>query len=364
LLKEKGYATAQFGKNHGPRGVIHSFANGKIENTGPMTRKRMETADEEFLAGTLKFIDKAHKDKKPFFIWHSSTCMHLWTRLQEKYRGKSGVSLTGDGMLEHDEQVGILLDKLDDLKIADNTIVIYSTDNGAEKFSWPDGGTSPFVGEKGPTSEGGMRIPQLVRWPGTIKAGSKFNNMMSHEDWMPTILAATGEPNIVEKLKNGHKANGNKFRIHAEGHNFKPLFEGKEKASPPISKLYFNAAADLNAVRWNEYKIAFAVEDVGINTAYRKTPAWPVITNLHADPFETASTESGMYLRWYADNMWLFVPAQQQVSEFMSTIDGYPFQSGSSLSASDIGYKTILTRGAYELILGNCIYNEITSYLK
>jgi arylsulfatase len=395
LLKEKGYMTAQFGKNHlgdqdkhlptnhgfdeffgnlyhlnaeeepetyyypkdkefhkkyGPRGVIHSFADGKIENTGSMTRKRMETADQEFLAGTLKFIDKAHKAKKPFFIWHSSTRMHVWTRLQEKYRGKSGVSLTADGMLEHDDQVGVLLDKLDDLKIADNTIVIYSTDNGAEKFTWPDGGTSPFRGEKGTTTEGGMRVPQLVRWPGTIKAGSKFNNMMSHEDWMPTLLAAAGEPNIVNKLKKGYKANGKKWKIHPDGHNFLPFFKGQEKASPRTSKLYFNAAGDLNAVRWNEWKIAFAEEEGGISTAYRKVPAWPTITNLHADPFETAAKESGMYLRWYADNMWLFVPAQQQVAQFMSTIDKYPFQEGSSLSASNIGYKSIRTQAALKKI--------------
>ena len=167
---------------------------------------------------------------------------------------------------------------------------------------------------------------------------------------MPTLLAAAGEPNIVNKLKKGYKANGKKWKIHPDGHNFLPFFKGQEKASPRTSKLYFNAAGDLNAVRWNEWKIAFAEEEGGISTAYRKVPAWPTITNLHADPFETAAKESGMYLRWYADNMWLFVPAQQQVAQFMSTIDKYPFQEGSSLSASNIGYKSIRTQAALKKI--------------
>ena len=202
------------------------------------------------------------------------------------------------------------------------------------------------AGEKGTTNEGGMRVPQLVRWPGTIKAGSKYHGMMSHEDWMPTLLAAAGEPNLVNKLKKGYKANGKTWKIHADGHNFKPFFQGKEPKSPRLSKLYFSAEGDLNAVRWNEWKVTFAEQEGAINTAYRKTPAWPIITNLHADPFESAAKESGMYTRWYGDNMWLFVPIQQQVAAFMSTIDGYPFQAGSSLSASDIGYKSIRTQKA------------------
>ncbi|QOL24380.1 arylsulfatase [Thalassotalea sp. LPB0316] len=331
----------EFAQKYGPRGVLHAYADGRVEDTGPLTRKRMETADEEFLAATLKFIDKAHKADKPFFIWYNSTRMHIHTRLQEKWKGKSGVSIYADGMLEHDEHIGVLLDKLDELKIADNTIVIYTTDNGAETFTWPDGGNTPFHGEKGTTYEGGMRVPQLVRWPGTIKPGTKENAMMSHLDWMPTLAAAMGDKNLVDDLKVGRKVNDKKWRVHLDGHNFKPYFEGKEETSPRDTLMYFSQTGQLNAIRWNDWKASFALVKGDMASGVREVPAWPQLVNLRADPFEKAPVESAMYVRWMIDNMWAFVPVSNKVQEFMDSLQGYPMQSGKSFGAADIDYTTL-----------------------
>lgn len=384
VLKNKGYVTAQFGKNHfgdqdnhlptahgfdefygnlyhlnaeeepetyyypkdpefkkkfGPRGVIKSYADGRIEDTGPMTRKRMETADEEILAASLKFIDKAHKEKKPFFIWHNATRMHVWTRLKEEAKGRTGIGLYPDGMVEHDDHVGLLLNKLDDLGIADNTIVMYSTDNGAETFSWPDGGITPFHGEKGTTWEGGFRVPLIVKWPGKIEPGSKVNGIVSHEDWMPTFASAAGIKDLPAKMKAGYRANGKEFKVHLDGYDLSDYLTGKEDESPRDAIYYFSATGQLNAVRWENWKAHFAIQEGPINEAIRTTPQWPVIINLKADPYEKMWDESQMYLRWYADNMWLFVPMQQKVKEFMGTLQGYPFQPGSTLSAAGIDYK-------------------------
>jgi arylsulfatase len=388
LLKEQGYATGQFGKNHlgdqdqhlptkhgfdeffgnlyhlnaeeepetyyypkdpafhkkfGPRGVIHSFADGKIEDTGPLSRKRMEHVDSEFGNAAKKFITNSVKADKPFFVWMNFTRMHVWTRLQEKYQGITGIGLYADGMKELDDMVGGFLDHLKELGVEDNTIVVFSTDNGAEKFTFPDGGATPYRGEKGTTWEGGMRVPQMVKWPGTIKPGTLVNEIMSQEDWMPTFLAAAGVPDVKEKLasKSGYKANGKNFRVHLDGYNFLPYFQGKTDKGPRREIMYFAASGMLNAIRVDDWKVAFAIEEGAINEAYRKTPAWPVITNLRADPFESGYNDSGMYVRWYADNMWLMVPAQDFVSRFFATIKDYPFQSGSSLSAANIGYQTI-----------------------
>ena len=388
LLKEQGYATGQFGKNHlgdqdkhlptnhgfdeffgnlyhlnaeeepetyyypknpefhkkfGPRGVIHSYAGGKIEDTGPLTRKRMETVDAEFGSAAKDFMARSVKEDKPFFVWMNFTRMHVWTRLQEKYRGLTGIGLYADGMKELDDMVGGFLDYLKKLGVEDNTIVIFSTDNGAEKFSFPDGGASPYRGEKGTTWEGGMRVPQMVKWPGTIKPGTIYNDIMSQEDWMPTLLAAAGVPDVKEKLasKDGYQANGKKFRVHLDGYNFLPYFQGKAKKGPRREIMYFAASGMLNAIRVDNWKVAFAIETGPISEAYRSVPAWPVITNLRADPFESAYDESAMYMRWYADNMWLMVPAQQFVKKFFMTIKDYPFQAGSSLSAGNIGYQTV-----------------------
>ncbi|MEO0578724.1 MAG: sulfatase-like hydrolase/transferase, partial [Pseudomonadota bacterium] len=312
------------------------------EDTGPMTRKRMETADEEFMAASLAFIDKAHDEGKPFFVWHNSTRMHVWTHLKPASQGVTGIGLYPDGMVEHDQQVGTLLKKLDDLGIADNTIVIYSTDNGAETISWPDGGTTPFHGEKGTTWEGGFRVPMVVRWPGTVEPGMRSSEIISHEDWLPTLLAAAGESDVVDKLKKGHRANGKRWKVHLDGHDFGPYFRGEVADGPRDSIFYFAATGDLNAVRVQDFKAHFAVQTGGINTAVRQVTAWPLVVNLKADPYEKAALESEMYIRWYAENtMWIFVPIQQRVAAFLATLKDYPLQDGASLSASNINYTTL-----------------------
>ncbi len=332
----------EFRKKYGPRGVIHSYSDGRIEDTGPMTRKRMETADDEFLDAAFGFIDKAHNAKKPFFVWVSATRMHVWTRLKEESRGRTGVGLYPDGMVEHDDNVGKLLKKIDDLGITKNTIVIYSTDNGAETFTWPDGGMTPFHGEKGTTWEGGFRVPLVIRWPGVIKPGTIYNNIISHEDMLPTFLAAVGEPDIVEKVKNGYEANGKTWKVHLDGHNFLPFFKGEVQQSPRKSIVYFSQGGELNAVRYENWKVHFAMQQGNIATATREVTGWPAIINLRADPFEKAMHEGEMgYLRWYADNMWIFVPIQSVIGEFVGSLEGYPMQKGSSLNAAGINYNSL-----------------------
>lgn len=331
----------QFAKNFGPRGVIKSTADGKIEDTGPMTRKRMETADEEFLAAGLDFIDRSHQAQKPFFLWFNTTRMHVWTRLKPAAQGRTGIGIYPDGMVEHDDHVGALLQKLDDLGIADNTIVIYSTDNGAETVTWPDGGITPFKGEKGTTWEGGFRVPLVVRWPGVIEPGTKNNDIISQEDWMPTLMAAIGEPDIVDKLKNGHTANGKQWRVHLDGYNFLPRLQGKVDKGPREQIFYFGQEGDLNAMRWNDWKVHFATLEGAINDAVRFQPAWPQVIHLKADPYEYAWEESGMYLRWMADNLWLFVPIQLELEKFLGSMKEYPFQQGLSLNVGDINYQSL-----------------------
>jgi arylsulfatase len=250
-------------------------------------------------------------------------------------------------MVEHDEMVGKVLKKIDDLGIADNTIVIYSTDNGAEKLTWPDGGSTPFFGEKGTTWEGGFRVPLVMRWPGVIKPGTVYNNIISHEDWMPTLLAAAGDPDVVKKVAEGYKLGDKTFKQHLDGYNFLPFFQGKEEKSPRHEVFYFDQAGNLNAVRYDDWKIAFATNEGGINTAYRKAPAWPVIVNLRADPFESASHDSGMYVRWYADLLWLFVPIQGKIAEFAATLKEYPPVTGGSLSGG-LNYKAVQIQNALD----------------
>src|SRR5262245_30263868 len=395
LLKQQGYTTGQFGKNHlgdrdkhlptvhgfdeffgnlyhlnaeeepegyyypkdpefkkkyGPRGVLHCYADGKggqtCEDTGALTRKRMPSIDLEIHAAEAKFVDKAVKDGKPFFVWFNTTRMHVWTHLKKESDGVTGIGLYPDGMVEHDTMVGEVLKQLDDLGIADNTVVIYSTDNGAETMTWPDGGTTPFKGEKGTTWEGGFRIPLVVRWPGVIKPGTVINNIISQEDWMPTLLAAAGEPNVVEKLKTGYDANGKTFKIHADGYNFLPFLKGEAKKGPREEIFYFGQGGELNALRWNDWKVHFAVNEGNIAFGTRKVTPWPTIINLRADPYEKAPGESEMYLRWYGDNIWLFVPVQQKLRAFLSTVSQYPFQEGSSLNAANINYMTLKAAAA------------------
>ncbi|MBD9676566.1 arylsulfatase [Pseudomonas sp. PDM18] len=391
VMKQQGYATGQFGKNHlgdrdnhlptkhgfdeffgnlyhmnaeeepetyyypkdpefrkkyGPRGVIHSYADGKIEDTGPLTRKRMETIDDELVQATENFIDKAHKADKPFFVWFNSTRMHVWTHLKKESEGKTGIGLYPDGMVEHDGQIGELLKKLDDLGIADNTIVIYTTDNGAEKVSWPDGGTTPFYGEKGTTYEGGHRVPLLVKWPGVIKPGSRLNNMIAHNDWMPTLAAAAGDPNLVAEMAKGSSLNGKPFKVHLDGYNFLPFFKGEAKDSPREEYFYFGMGGELNAIRWKDWKVSFASVDGDIGSGTRKVTNFPRITNLKADPFETANNDSQMAMRWRADQLWLFVPIRAEIQKFMATIPQYPFQEGENLNPANINYQSLAAKQA------------------
>ncbi len=326
----------EFHKRFGPRGVIHSYADGRIQDTGPMTRKRMETADGEFVNAAIDFLERSVKADKPFFIWLNTTRMHVWTRLSDEWYQKSGISIYADGMLEHDHYIGVMLDKLDELGIADNTIVFYSTDNGAETVTWPDGGTIPFHGEKGTTWEGGFRVPAFVRWPGVIKPGTKLNGIISHEDMMPTLLAAVGEPDIKEKLKKGYTAGNKTFKAHLDGYNLLPYLRGETKESPRKEIFYFDQAGNLNAVRYADWKLHFATLEGNITTAYRKTPAWPRVVNLRADPFEKGMHESELYIRWMADNMWLFVPAQQYIGQFLETFKEFPPVRGSSLGIDGV----------------------------
>jgi arylsulfatase len=380
LLKPQGYVSGQFGKNHlgdrdehlptnhgfdeffgnlyhlnaeeepesyyypddpefrekyGPRGVIHSYADGRIEDTGPLTMKRMETVDEEFTSAALDFIETAHNDGKPFFVWLSATRMHVWTHLKDESEGVTGIGLYPDGMVEHDNTIGTVLAKLEELGIIDNTIIMYSTDNGAEKFTWPDGGTTPFAGEKGTTWEGGFRVPCAIRWPGVIEPGTVYNDIFSHEDMMPTLVAAAGEPNVKEKLLNGYEANGKNFNVHLDGYNLMPYFSGETDEAPRKEIFYFDAAGNMNAIRYNNWKVHFTIMEGSIAEAYRKAPSWPVVINLRADPYEV-SWNSALYTRWYADNMWLFVPAQQYAADFLATFEDYPPVKGGTLSIDNV----------------------------
>ncbi len=387
LLKNQGYATGQFGKNHlgdrnkflptvhgfdeffgnlyhlnaeeepedpqypkmpgfkerfGPRGALRCKATDRddptvdprfgkvgkqtIEDTGPITRKRMETVDEEFLAGSLSFMERAVKANKPFFIWHNSTRMHIWTRLSPKYQDKTGYGLYADGMQELDEDVGALLKKIDDLGIAGNTIVVFTTDNGAEKLTWPDGGTTPFHGEKGDTWEGGFRVPCLVRWPGVVKPGTVINGIMSHEDWTPTFLAAAGEPDIKQKLMKGYTANGKTFKVHLDGYDQRALLAGTGPSARQ-EIFYFDDNGNLNAVRIRDWKAHFALPASWIEGGGApKSLSFPLIANLRMDPFEdhVSIGQSPMALRWVLDKLWAFVPMQAVVGQFLQTFQEFP----------------------------------------
>jgi len=372
LLKAQGYATGQFGKNHlgdrdehlptnhgfdeflgnlyhlnaeqepenadypkdpefkkkfGPRGVIHSIAGGAIEDTGPLTMKRMETIDNEITNAALGFIDNSNSAGKPFFVWWNSTRMHIWTHLKPESTGKTGFGLYADGMVEHDAQVGQLLKKLDDLKIADNTIVIYTTDNGAEVMFWPDGGMTPFRGEKATGWEGGFRAPCMIRWPGKIKPGQLSNDIVSAEDWLPTLLAAAGVPDVKEKLLTGYKAGASTFKVHVDGYNQLPYLTGEAKESPRKEFFYFNDDGSLVALRYNRWKIHFAIQEghgFGVWQGAWTPLRVPMLMDLRADPFERAEHDSEDYTRWAVDRVFLLVPAQAYVGQFLATFKDFP----------------------------------------
>jgi arylsulfatase len=375
LLKQQGYITGQFGKNHlgdldehlptahgfdeffgslyhlnaedepehpdyfkdpelrkkfGTRGVIHTWANPdgtqKIESTGPLTKKRMETIDEEVTTHALRFMEDAKKADKPFFLWWNSTRMHIWTRLKEESKGKTGLGVYPDGMVEHDGHVGQLLDKLKELGLDENTIVMYSTDNGAEVFTWPDGGATPFRGEKNTNWEGGYRVPAAIRWPGVIKPGTIINDIVAHEDMMPTLLAAAGVPDVKEKLLKGHKIGEETFKVHLDGYNQMDHFAGKGP-DPRKEFFYFNDDGSLVALRYNKWKIVFAEQRAHGFSVWENpfvTLRLPKIFNLRSDPFETADHESMDYERWRVERLFLLVPAQQYVGQFLSTFKEFP----------------------------------------
>ena len=326
---------AEFHEKYGPRGVLHSYSDGNVEDTGPLTRKRMETADDEFTDAALAFIERAHEQGKPFFVWLSATRMHVWTHLKEESLGVTGIGLYPDGMVEHDKAIGKVLAKLEELGIYDNTMIMYSTDNGAEKFTWPDGGTTPFAGEKGTTWEGGFRVPCAIKWNGVIKPGTIHNEIFSHEDMLPTILAAAGVPDIKEKLLSGYQAGDKTFKIHLDGYNMMPFLSGQVEESPRHEIFYFDAGGNLNAIRYNDWKLHFTLMEGAINEAYRKSPSWPILFNLRADPYEV-SHESALYIRWFADQMWTFVPAQTIAAEFLATFKDFPPVTGSSLGIDKV----------------------------
>jgi len=389
LLKPLGYVTGQFGKNHlgdrdeflptvhgfdeffgnlyhlnaeqepenpdypkdpefkkkfGPRGVLHCWANPdgtqKIENTGPLNTKRMETVDEEFLAASLDFIDRAVRDDKPFFVWFNSTRMHIFTHLKKESEGKTGLGIYPDGMVEHDGHVGQLLDKLDELGISDNTLVMYSTDNGAEVMSWPDGGSTPFRGEKDTNFEGGWRVPCAIRWPGVIEAGTVSNELFSHTDCLPTLVAAAGDPDIVEKLKRGHKVGNKTFKVHIDGYNLLPFVRREVTENPRKGFLYWSDDGDLMALRVGNWKATFLEQrahGLGVWREPLVSMRVPKIYNLRSDPFECGDLEASMfYDKWLIDRAFLLVPAQAIVGEFLKTFEEFPpRQSPASFSIDE-----------------------------
>jgi arylsulfatase len=391
LLKPHGYATGQFGKNHlgdrdemlptnhgfdeflgslyhlnaeeepenedyphdvvladgrnfqeafGPRGVLHSFADGRIEDTGPLTRKRMETVDEETLDGAVSFIRRANDADQPFFVWYNTTRMHVWTHLKEESEGVTGLGIYPDGMVEHDGHVGELLDLLDELGIAENTIVYYSTDNGAETFTWPDGGTTPFRGEKNTNWEGGYRVPAMIRWPGVIEPGQVSNEIISQLDWMPTFLAAAGEPNVKEELLQGKQVGDRTFKVHLDGYNFLPYLSGETDIGPRREFFYFSDDGNLVGLRYNNWKVVFAEQRAHGLDVWQDPFVQlrlPKIFNLRTDPFERADHEAIGYGRWRFDRLFLLVPAQAFVGNFLGTFQEFPpRQKPSSFSIDQV----------------------------
>jgi arylsulfatase len=375
LLKAQGYVTGQFGKNHlgdrdehlptahgfdeffgslyhlnaedepenpdyfkdpalrkryATRGVIHSWANSdgtqRIESTGPLDKKRMETVDAEVTREALRFMSDAKASGKPFFLWWNSTRMHIWTRLKAESQGKTGLGIYPDGMVEHDAQVGEMLAGLDALGLAENTIVMYSTDNGAEKFTWPDGGQSPFRGEKNTNWEGGFRVPTAIRWPGTIAPGTVLNDIFAHEDMLPTLLAAAGAPDVKQKLLSGLQVGGKSFKVHLDGYDMTAAFAGRAP-SPRQEFFYFGDEGDLLALRYNQYKIVFA-EQRGHGLDVWQEPfvqlRLPKLFNLRSDPFETADHEGMDYERWRVEHLFVMVPAQEYVGRFLTTFKEFP----------------------------------------
>ncbi|MBY8977167.1 arylsulfatase [Rhodobacteraceae bacterium NNCM2] len=390
LLKAEGYVTGQFGKNHlgdkdehlpsnhgfdeffgnlyhlnaeeepenldypkdpsfrerfGPRGVIKSSADGSIEDTGPLTKKRMETVDDETVAAAIDFIKRAHEQGKPFFVWWNGTRMHFRTHVKDELRGISGQDEYSDGMVEHDMHVGQLLDLIDELGIANDTIVHYSTDNGPHMNTWPDAAMTPFFGEKNTNWEGGWRVPSMVRWPGKIEPGTVSNEIMHHMDWLPTYLAVAGRPNIKEELmEGGVQAIGREYKVHVDGYNFLPHLLGEEEKGPRREIFYFSDDGDLTALRYDDWKLIFLEQK-----AYATFRAWmepwtelrvPLIFNLRRDPYERSYRTSNTYYDWVLDRAFFLVPAQAYVGNFLETFQEFPpRQKAASFSLDQVMEK-------------------------
>lgn len=392
LIKPHGYATGQFGKNHlgdkdeflptahgfdeffgnlyhlnaeeepeqrtypsdprfrkafGPRGVIKSFADGKIEDTGPLTKKRMESIDDETSAAAIDFIERQHKAGKPFFCWFNSTRMHFRTHVREDRRSPSGLTaLTeyADGMIEHDGHIGLLLRKLDQLGIADNTIVIYTTDNGPHMNSWPDAAMTPFRSEKNTNWEGAFRVPAMIRWPGHIKPGSVSNAIVSGLDWLPTLMAVVGEADIKDKLLKGHKIGNTTFRVHLDGYNLLGYLTGKEETSPRKEFFYFNDDGDLVAMRYENWKVVFEEQRAPGTMRVWAEPFTPLrvpkLFDLHADPYERADITSNTYYDWFLSQPYLIFAAQSETARFLATFKDFPpRQRAASFSIDQIVEK-------------------------
>ncbi len=372
LLKPLGYVTGQFGKNHlgdkdeflptnhgfdeffgnlyhlnaeeepespdypkdpafrqrfAPRGVIHSYADGRMEDTGPLTKKRMETIDEEVTERALAFMEETSRSGRPFFLWWNATAMHFRTHPAEKHLGKSGQGIYNDVMVAHDELVGQMLDKLDELGIADDTIVMYSTDNGPHFNTWPDGAITPFRSEKNTNWEGGWRVPAFVRWPGKFPAGKTLNGIVSHQDWLPTLLAAAGEPEVSDKLLKGHAAGAKTFKVHIDGLNMLSYLTGETDESPRQSFFYINDDGQLVAVRHNDWKLVFMEQRA------RQLACWaepfvplriPKMFHLRRDPFERADQDSNTYYDWLIDHAYLLYGTQALVAQQIQSLIQFP----------------------------------------
>ena len=382
VLKAQGYATGQFGKNHqgdrdehlptmhgfdeflgslyhlnaeeepenrdypkdmklangktfleqyGPRGILKTKADGKggqtIENLGPLTKKRMETIDDETMVAAKDFIERQAKADKPFFCWWNGTRMHFRTHVKQELQGVSGQDEYSDGMVEHDMHVGVLLKALDDLGIADNTIVMYSTDNGPHYNTWPDAGTTPFRSEKNSNWEGAYRVPAFARWPGKFPAGVTLNGIVSHEDWLPTFATIAGAPDIKEQLKAGVELNGRKYRNYIDGYNMLDYFSGKTEVSPRNEFIYVNDDGQIVALRYAAWKAVF-LENRGEAFGVWREPFTelriPLLFNLRRDPFEKAQHNSNTYNDWFLDRPFVLVPLQQLAAKFLMTMKEYP----------------------------------------
>ena len=317
----------EFKKKFGPRGVIHSFADGRITDTGPLTRKRMETIDDEVMAKSLDFMRRAKNDDKPFFLWWNSTRMHIFTHLKAASVGKTGLGVYADGMVEHDGHVGQLLAALKEMGLEENTIVMYSTDNGAETFTWPDGGTTMFRGEKNTQWEGGYRVPAMIRWPGVIQPGTVVNDIVAHEDMLPTLLAAAGDANVGADLLKGRKIGSMAYKVHLDGYDLGPALRG-EGAWPRKEFIYWTDDGSVAALRYENWKITF-LEQQAEGLKVWQEPFVPLrapkITNLRMDPFERAEEENAIgYQRWYLERMYMIAPSGAYVAKWLQSFKDFP----------------------------------------